>query len=86
VGRTGLLIMLVVVAGLYLQDAVNFIEARSEATSQHANVQRLAHANAALRKAQAGLNDPATIKRDARRLGMVQAGERPYVVIGLPKR
>ncbi len=85
VGRTGLLIVLAVVAGLYLQDAVNFIQTRSEA-SQQANVQRLARANAALRKQQAALNNPAAIKDDARALGMVQAGERPYVVIGLPKR
>ena len=85
VGRTGLLIVLAVVAGLYLQDAVNFISTRSEAKSQQANVQRLARANAALRQQQAALNDPATIRSDARALGMVQAGERPYVVIGLPK-
>jgi cell division protein FtsB len=80
------LIVLAVVAGLYLQDAINFIQTRSEAKSQQANVQQLARANAALRKQQAALNNPAAIKDDARALGMVQAGERPYVVIGLPKR
>jgi cell division protein FtsB len=85
VGRTGLLIVLVVVAGLYLKDAINFIGARSQAEYQHANVRRLARENAALRKQQAALNNPVSIKRDARALGMVQAGERPYVVIGLPK-
>ncbi len=84
VGRTGLLIVLVVVAGLYIQDAVDFITTRSEATAQQANVQRLAHANAVLRREQQSLNNPVTIKHDARVLGMVQAGERPYVVLGLP--
>lgn len=76
--------MLVVVAGLYIQDAVDFITTRSEATAQQANVQRLAHANAVLRREQQSLNNPVTIKHDARVLGMVQAGERPYVVLGLP--
>jgi cell division protein FtsB len=85
VGRTGLLIVLAVVAGLYLQDAINFISTHSEADGQLANVQRLAHENAVLRQEQAALNNPVTIERDARALGMVQAGERPYVVLGLPK-
>jgi cell division protein FtsB len=85
VGRTGLLIVLAVVAGLYLQDAINFISTRSTSKAQQANVQVLARENAALRKQQAALNNAVTIKADARALGMVQAGERPYVVIGLPK-
>lgn len=85
VGRTGLLIVLAVVAGLYLQDAINFISTRSTSKAQQADVQVLARENAALRKQQAALNNPVTIKADARALGMVQAGERPYVVIGLPK-
>jgi cell division protein FtsB len=80
------LIVLVVVAGLYLQDAVNFVQTRSDSKAKQANVQRLARENAELRREQAALNNPATIKRDARALGMVQAGERAYVVIGLPKR
>lgn len=78
--------MLAVVAGLYLKDAINFIQVRSEAESQQANVRRLARANGALRREQAALNDPVTIRRDARTLGMVRVGERPYVVLGLPKR
>jgi hypothetical protein len=31
------------------------------------------------------LNNPATILRDARALGMVRVGEHPYEVVGLPK-
>jgi cell division protein FtsB len=78
--------VLAVVAGLYLKDTVNFLSTHSEAESQLASVQRLAHANAALRAQQTALNNPVTIERDARVLGMVRAGERPYVVIGLPNR
>ena len=78
--------MLAVVAGLYIQHAIEYVTTRVQADRQHANVQRLARANAQLRAQQRSLNDPVTIKRDARALGMVQAGERPYAVIGQPNR
>lgn len=76
--------MLVVVAGLYVQHTVEFFITRANAGSQHTLVHRLARENAALRAQRAALQQPATIKRDARALGMVQSGERPYVVLGLP--
>ena len=40
--------------------------------------------NARLTQEQRALRDPATIVLDARKLGMVRPGERPYVVTGLP--
>jgi cell division protein FtsB len=86
VGRTGLLIVLAVVAGLYIQQAIEYLSTRSAANQQRAAAVRLAQENAVLRREQQRLGDPATIKRDARTLGMVQSGERPYVVIGLPNR
>jgi len=85
VGRTSLLIVLAVVAGLYIQHAIEYLTTRAQAHHQRAQVQRLARANAQLRAQQKSLNDPATIKRDARALGMVQSGERSYAVVGLPK-
>jgi cell division protein FtsB len=85
VGRTSLLIVLAVVAGLYLQHAIEYLTTRSEAHRQQARVQQLARANAQLRAQQKSLSDPTTIKRDARALGMVQSGERSYAVVGLPK-
>jgi cell division protein FtsB len=78
--------VLAVVAGLYVQHAIEYLTTRSQAAHQQANVQRLARANAQLRAQQRALNDPVTIKRDARALGMVQSGERPYAVIGQPNR
>jgi cell division protein FtsB len=85
VGRTALLIVLVVVAGLYVQHIAEYFIARSAADSQHALVSRLAHENASLRAQRAALQQPATIKRYARQLGMVQSGERPYLILGLPR-
>jgi len=85
VGRTGLLIVLAVVAGLYIQHAIEYLTTRAQAKHEQAHVQELARANARLRVQQRALNNPMTIKRDARALGMVQAGERSYAVVGLPK-
>jgi cell division protein FtsB len=79
-----LLVVLAVVVGLYAQHALSYLSARAQAQQQQAVVQRLVRENAALEKQQRSLNDPATIARDARALGMVKSGEHPYVVTGLP--
>ena len=78
------MIVLAVVAALYVQHAIQLVTTHAQADDQKANVQQLARANAALRKQQQSLSNPVTIRNDARLLGMVQAGERPYVVMGLP--
>ena len=85
VGRVGLLVMLAVVAGLYVQHALSYLHVRSQADQQLAIVQRLSRENAALVKEQASLSDPATIQRRARALGMVRTGERSYAFPGLPQ-
>ncbi|HJS93396.1 MAG TPA: septum formation initiator family protein [Solirubrobacteraceae bacterium] len=85
VGRVGLLVVLCVVAGLYVQQGLAYLSARSQAGRQQAIVQQLKASNASLRAQQRSLNNPATILRDARALGMVRVGEHPYEVVGLPK-
>jgi cell division protein FtsB len=85
VGRVGLLVVLCVVAGLYVQQGLAYLSARSQAAQQRAIVQQLQRSNASLRAEQRSLNDPVTILRDARALGMVRVGEHPYEVVGLPK-
>jgi cell division protein FtsB len=79
-----LLVVLVVVAGLYVQHIAEYFVARSNANAQHALAAQLARQNASLRAQHASLQRPATIKHLARELGMVQSGERPYVILGLP--
>ena len=76
--------MLCVVAGLYVQQALAYLAVRSQASHQQAIVHQLTRSNAGLRAQQRALNDPATIVRDARALGMVRVGEHPYEVTGLP--
>jgi cell division protein FtsB len=85
VGRVALVVVLIVVAGLYVQQALAYLSARSQANQQRAIVKRLSQANASLEQQQRSLASPQTIVRDARALGMVWQGERPYVVTGLPK-
>ena len=75
-----LVLVLLVVAGLYAQHALAYLSVRSQAQHQRAIVQGLKRDNARLKLQQRALSDPATIVVDARRLGMVRPGERPYVV------
>ncbi len=82
VGRVALLVVLVIVAGLYVQHALSFFSARSQAREQQSLVRHLQHDNAALLQQQKSLGDPATIALYARKLGMVKPGERPYVITG----
>ncbi len=86
VGRVSLLVVFGVVIGLYVQHTLAYLSTRAQADQQQAIVRSLLRSNAALRRQQNELNDPAVIQRDARALGMVYPGERPYVITGLPAR
>ncbi len=84
VGRVALLLVLFIVAGLYVQHALAYWSAHTQAGAQATIVRNLKRDNARLAQQQRALRDPSTIVLDARRLGMVRPGERPYVVTGLP--
>ncbi len=84
VGRVGLLVVLCVVGGLYVQQGLAYLAVRSQANQQHAIVEQLTRSNTSLRTQQRSLNSPTTILRDARALGMVRVGEHPYEISGLP--
>jgi len=81
-GRVGLLIVLGIVVGLYVQHTLSYLAVRAQASQQQAIVDRLQRQNAGLMRQQRSLNDPATIVRNARGLGMVRPGERAYVIPG----
>jgi cell division protein FtsB len=83
VGRTSLLVMLVVVAGLYVQHTLSYLSTRSQADQQQAIMHQLQRQNAGLSAQQKALSNPVTIEQDARELGMVMPGEHPYSVIGM---
>jgi cell division protein FtsB len=86
VGRFGLLFVLVVVVGLYVEHTLSYFSTRSQSNQQKAIVDRLTHQNRGLAQQLTSLNDPATIVRDARSLGMVRPGERSYAMTGRPQR
>ncbi len=79
----GLLVVLCVVVGLYVQHTLSYLSTRAQASRQAAIVATLARENASLAREQKSLADPATIVRDARALGMVRPNERPYAIPGL---
>jgi cell division protein FtsB len=81
-GRVGLLIVLVVVVGLYVQHTVSYFSTRAQADGEQAIVTQLSRENASLLKQQQSLSSPATIVSDARALGMVRPNELPYVITG----
>ncbi len=83
IGRIGLLVVLIVVAGLYVQQALAYLSVRGQANQQQSLVRNLQRQNSALTRQQSSLRNPATVQREARRLGMVRLGERPYVITGL---
>jgi cell division protein FtsB len=86
VGRVSLLLVLIAVLGLYVEHALSYLSTRSQANAEQALVQQLAHQNRALEAQQQALMKPATIIRDARALGMINQGERAYVITGRPAR
>ena len=86
VGRYGLLVVFGIVMALYVQHTLSYLSTRSVANQQRATMQRLARQNQALLRQQKSLNDPATIVSQARALGMVRPGERPYAITGTPSR
>ncbi|HEU0024910.1 MAG TPA: septum formation initiator family protein [Thermoleophilaceae bacterium] len=85
VGRIALLVTLLVILGLYISPAKHWIEQSRTAGEQNRELKSLMEDNRALKKRVHALRDPATLEREARRIGMVRQGERPYVVTGLPR-
>jgi cell division protein FtsB len=84
VGRVGLLVVLAVVVGLYVEHTLSYFATRSQADQQQAIVTKLAHQNAQLARRVKSLNQPSTIVSQARALGMVRPDERAYVITGQP--
>ena len=81
-GRIALLVVIAVVIGIYAQRTLAYLSTSAQASHQQAVVNQLQSQNAALMRQQRALNQPATIVRDARALGMVRPGEQAYVLTG----
>ena len=82
VGRVSLLVVLAVVLGLYVNQAITYFSVHTQNAQQMSAALALEHQNHELLAEQQTLREPATIQRDARQLGMVRRDERSYVMIG----
>ena len=85
VGRVALLGLLAVIVLLYIPPVSHWIQQRQTADRGHAQVRELERQRAELKARLHELSGPGAVEREARRLGMVEPGERPYVV-ARPKR
>ena len=85
VSRVALLVVLVVLVYLYAGPARSYWATVHEAKLRRAEVAQLKRENARLRARRAALREQSALQREARRLGMVKPGERPYVIEHLPK-
>jgi cell division protein FtsB len=83
VGRRALIGVFALVLYLYIGPAVRWVQTYREAGRQRAAVAELRAENSRLRERKRVLSEPGALEREARRLGMVKAGERAYIVEGV---
>jgi len=79
-GRWALIGVFCLVSYLYVGPAVSWVATYREAGDRREEVAGLKRENAELRSRQRTLLDKRALEREARRLGMVKAGEKAYVV------
>ena len=84
IGRIALLFVLAFVLYLYIGPTRSWIATYKEAGKRRAEVAQLKQVNKGLKARRDDLRNPATLEREARRLGMVKGGEKSYVVQDLP--
>ena len=82
-GRWALIGVFALVLYLYIGPALTWMSTYKEAARQRQAVAEIEQENERLRARKAELSAPGAIEREARRLGMVKAGERAYIVEGL---
>jgi cell division protein FtsB len=83
-GRIALLATLVVILFSYASPARQWIKQSGTAGRQKQELSELNGEKRNLKKRLRALRDPGALEREARRLGMVRAGERSYVIQNLP--
>jgi hypothetical protein len=83
-GRIAMLCLLVALAYLYLSAGIRIYSTWREARSDSAQVVALEHEHVLLAHQHEALGRRGTVEEEARRLGMMHAGEQPYVIADLP--
>ena len=84
VGRLAMLCVLGALLYLYLSAGVRMFSTWRQARGDSAAVVALEREHRLLRRQHEALGSRATLEAEARKLGMMKAGERQYIVSGLP--
>src|SRR4051794_37748826 len=84
ISRYALLLVFGVVLFLYIGPAKSYVQTLGESHSRSNQVRTLEREHAKLEARKRALADPRVVEAEARRLGMVRPGERPFVVRNLP--
>ena len=84
VGRLAMLGVLGALLYLYLSAGVRMFSTWRQARSDSAAVVALEREHRLLLRQHEALGSRATLEAEARKLGMIKAGERQYIVSGLP--
>lgn len=75
-----LIVILLVMGALYIPPLHGYYVQRKETSAAKANLQELGRENRGLRSRAKSLKKQSTIELEARKLGMVNADERPFVI------
>ena len=78
VGRLALLFTLFVIVLLYIRPVAHWVQQRSTAAHSEADLRALQHENDRLEARLRQLSGTGAVEREARKMGMVRQGERPY--------
>ncbi len=85
VSRVAMLFVLAGILILYIGPVHAYFQTKHRVAAQTAIVKSLREENRRLLERRRALSHPATLEREARKLGMVRPGEKPFVVRHLPK-
>ena len=85
IGRLALLFVAVLLLYLYINPARTYLATWQEAGKKRAEVAQLQREHKQLLARKRALGSSGSLEVEARRLGMVKADERAYVVRGLPR-
>jgi cell division protein FtsB len=84
VGRLALLFVLFVILLLYIRPVSHWVQQRSTAAHSRADLRDLQAEHDRLEARLHQLSGPGAVEREARKMGMVRPGERPFVIEQTP--
>jgi hypothetical protein len=83
-GRIAMLCLLAALVYLYVSAGIRIYSTYREARGDSAQLAALEHEHVLLAHQHEALARLGTVEEEARRLGMMHAGEQPYIIPGLP--